>query len=110
MAAQVGRLAIVGAGIMGSAFAAGAISAGVIKRDDITIADVDAGKLEKLARELKVTIASDNASAARNADIVLIAVKPGIVPEVLDEIAGELTDNKLVISIAAGVKLATIES
>ena len=110
MADGVGRLTIIGAGAMGSAFAAGVISAGVLGKDDITLTDVDAAKLEKAKSDLGVSVTSDNAAAVRGANVVLIAVKPGIVPEALEQIGGALAKEQLVISIAAGVKLESIES
>ena len=110
MADAIGRLAVIGAGAMGSALAAGALAAGIVDKRGVTLTDVDVGRLDRISRELGVSVTSDNTAAARDADVVVIAVKPAVVPEVLDRISGELTPDKLIISIAAGVKLAAIES
>jgi pyrroline-5-carboxylate reductase len=56
-----------------------------------------------------VRFAASNAAAAREAQIVILSVKPQAMNKLLDEIAGALDDTKLVISIAAGVPIAAIE-
>ncbi len=109
MADGIGRLTIIGAGAMGSAFATGVISARVFAKEDIALTDVDAAKLEKAKSDLGVWVTSDNVAAVRGANVVLIAVKPAVVPEVLDQIAGTITGEQLVISIAAGVTLESIQ-
>lgn len=50
-----------------------------------------------------------NKDVVRSNEIVYLAVKPYIVPEVLGEIAEEVTSNNLIVSIAAGITLDTIE-
>ena len=107
---KIGRMTIIGAGAMGSAFAAGVISAGVFAKEDLTLTDTDLAKLDKIAKDLGVPVANDNAAAIKGADVVLIAVKPAIVPDVLEQISAALTRDQLVISIAAGVKLESIQS
>ncbi|OFX15183.1 MAG: pyrroline-5-carboxylate reductase [Armatimonadetes bacterium RBG_16_58_9] len=101
---------MIGGGAMGSAFAKGVIGAGVYKPGEVTIADVDADRLKQLTKELGATAAPDNKAAASGADVILIAVKPGYVKQVLGEIAGGLSRDQLIVSIAAGVKLDTITS
>ena len=107
---NLGKLAIIGAGAMGSAFTGGLIKAGLVSAGDVTLADVDADRLEKARGAFGVAVASDNAAAVRNADVVMVVVKPAQVTEVLTGIRGVLGAKQLVIVIAAGVKLETIES
>lgn len=95
---------------MGSAFAKGLIAAGLVDAASLTMADIDAARLGTLASELGVNTTSDNASAVRGADVVLLAVKPGLVPTVLSGVSGEIKAGQLIVSIAAGVKLQSIES
>ena len=104
------RLAIIGTGAMGSAFAEGVISSGLLQPGQLTMADVDASRLKDLAARLGAATAPDNAAAVRGAEIVLLAVKPATVTHVLGEIAGAVDHRALIVSIAAGVKLETIES
>ncbi len=103
------RLGIIGGGAMGEAFAGGVISSGWLKPTDITIADIDESRQERLREQLGVNVASDNVLTAANADIVLLAVKPSVVPTVLDTI-NEYLITQLVISIAAGVSLDAMQS
>lgn len=95
---------------MGAAFAKGVISSGVLQPDQVTIADVDESRLQGLARDLRVKVATDNVSAVKDADVILLAVKPPLVAGVAGRLAEVLTSNQLVLSIAAGVSLDQIEA
>jgi pyrroline-5-carboxylate reductase len=103
-------LCIIGGGAMGAAFAKGVVSSGAIRPQEVIVADVDEHRLRKLADELGVRVATNNTDAAKGAEIVLVAVKPGIVPPVVEAIASVVSGKQLVISIAAGVSLEAIES
>ena len=102
-------LCIIGGGAMGSAFAKGVISSGAMKPDEVVIADMDQARLGKLAAEIGVKVTADNTEAARGAGVILLAVKPPIVPDVAAQLASVITKDQLVVSIAAGVSLAAIE-
>lgn len=104
------KLGIIGGGAMGAAFTNGVVSSGVIGAGDVTVADFDQSKLDKLVKDLGVKVTTDNAIAARDADIILLAVKPAIVPVVLEGLASVVTSKQLIVSIAAGVSLEAIES
>jgi pyrroline-5-carboxylate reductase len=95
---------------MGSAFAEGVVSAGVVAPSDLTLADIDSARLSELAARLGVNVTSDNPAAVSDADVVLLAVKPALVESVLAGVRNVLTADKLVISIAAGIKIESIES
>lgn len=107
---DMGRLAIIGAGAMGSAFAGGVISSGLLRAEDVVVSDVDEAHLAEAASALGVVTTTDNSAAVRDADVVIIAVKPAMVRDVLSEIASALNEGHLVISLAAGVKLEAMES
>lgn len=95
---------------MGAAFAKGVIASGAMKADDVIVADLDKVCLERLNQNLGVSVTSDNNEAVKDADIILLAVKPAIVPGVVEGIATGVTSRQMVISIAAGVSLDKIES
>jgi pyrroline-5-carboxylate reductase len=104
-------IGLLGGGAMGEALAAGVLAAGVPK-GRVCAADPEAARREHLARALGVRTSAHNAEAAAS-DVVVIAVKPGLVRSVLSALGGP--DNSalakpLWISIAAGVSLAAIES
>jgi len=94
---------------MGSAFARGMVAAGLLRADAITMVDVDGSRLEELAAS-GYGVSADAGVAVRGADIVLVAVKPWVVGEVLESIASAVGSTQLVISIAAAVTVAEIES
>ena len=101
------KITIIGAGNMGGAIARGLAKGTVIPAADITVCDPSAEKLEALkAAYPDMQVSSDNRQAAARADIVLLAVKPWLVSDVLSEI--ELNGQQMLISIAAGVKLGEI--
>ena len=98
------RVAVIGLGKMGEAIARALVAKGF----EVLGADVLEEKKRLEALGIKVYV-NNNRAAAAEADVVLIAVKPGQVPHVLREIAGEVK-GKLLISIAAGVPTSLIES
>lgn len=104
-----GTLAIIGGGRMGEAIAAGLISAGAFDASDIVIAEPLSQRRTELVAAHGVRCVPDAAEAARGADIVILAVKPQVIDEVVDSISALLAE-ALVISIAAGVSCARLES
>ncbi len=93
---------------MGGLLASKLLSTGLFRQKEVLVTCKDAEKLEKLV-EQGATAKASNAEAVQQSDIVLLAVKPKDLPAVL----GELRDcccGKLVLSIAAGIKTATISA
>ncbi|MHB9035375.1 MAG: pyrroline-5-carboxylate reductase [Armatimonadota bacterium] len=107
---RIGRLAIIGAGAMGSAFAKGVISAGLVQPERVTMTDVDKARLDYVAGEWGVNVSQSHANAMANSDIVLLGVKPGVLLDILPELSEAVREGHLIISIAAGVRLESIES
>lgn len=101
------KIAIIGVGNMGSAIAVGLIKSGFMKPADIIVTDKKESTLSKM-KELGVTIAAENLDAAQIADVVLLAVKPYHIAQVIDEIKSELNTSKILISIVAGVGMVEI--
>ncbi len=66
-------------------------------------------RAQKLSQELGISVTTDNRQAAHKSDLVLLCVKPQTVREVTEEIAGEMTPGKQLISIAASVPTRYIE-
>lgn len=104
------RVAILGAGAMGSAIARGLLQAQTIPPQNLILYDIAWEYVQQLAQQLGVSLANSNSEAVQRAEVVLLAVKPQVLPEVLEEIAPEIQpDRHLVISIAAGIPLATLQ-
>jgi len=103
------KIAIIGGGKMGSIIAQGLIAYKTIPAESITVTDIDSARLDYLRSSLKLQVSSDNKKAAKNADIIILAVKPGHMPKTLKEISPVVTKSKMVISIAAGLTTDFIE-
>ena len=104
------KIAIIGAGNMGEALISGLIVSGSSKPKSIICTDVREAKLEEIKKEYDVRTTMNNLEAVEASDIIIYAVKPQIIAAVLKETAEKLDMSKLVISIAAGVPMAAIES
>ena len=101
-------MGFIGAGAMAEAIARGLIKAG-LSTEAISAADPDEARRDLFRRELGIPTGDDNRSVAESADILVLAVKPHVVPEVLGDLAGVVKPDQLVLSIAAGVTTPTIE-
>lgn len=114
MAEDLPSIAILGAGSMGGAILQGLVRSGRAPRIVVTNRTAaKAADLEGLAGVTSLALEHDpaaNTTAAAGADIVLIGVKPVMVPDLLREIAPVLRPGVIVVSLAAGVTLATFAS
>jgi pyrroline-5-carboxylate reductase len=101
---------LIGGGKMGSALLGGLLDAGW-DADGLAVAEVDSDRRRELEREFpKVRVVPSPAWAVADADVVVVAVKPGDVPASLAAAESSLHSDTLVLSIAAGVKIATLEA
>ena len=97
------KIAIIGAGAMGGAMADGFIKSGAVKPADISVANPTAQKLEHFALQ-GASVTTDNKTAAEGADIVIIAVKPWLVEQVVNELKPVLNyTRQTIITVAAGI-------
>jgi len=104
------KIAIIGTGNMGEALVSGLVGSGSSKPQNIICTDVRRHKLDDIKSKYKVRTTTSNLKAVAEADIIIYAVKPQIMAATLAETAAKLDMSKLVISIAAGVPLAAMES
>ncbi len=108
-------IAIIGTGSMGGAILSGLLQPGVSVTGGIRVTNRTAEKARPLASPTVTSYALEqtpegNALALAGARIVLIGVKPGMVPELLRSIAADLDPDALVVSVAAGVTTETMEA
>ncbi|MCC7493928.1 MAG: pyrroline-5-carboxylate reductase [Fimbriimonadaceae bacterium] len=106
---EPGNVAVLGVGAMGSALIRGWLDSGCLTAAQIRAYDVAAPKLVALAAELGIT-ALDSPAAAAGADLVVVAVKPADVAAALGQAIGDGPARPLVLSIAAGVTIASLEA
>ena len=97
------ELGIIGTGKIGSALLKRLISTNTIDRSKIIIFDIDENKRNKLSEEYKVEYAVSNEELARSSKYILVAVIPQVIDTVLKEIKTIITNEQVIISIAAGV-------
>ena len=106
------KIAIIGAGNMGGALARGLALGTLVQTSKIYISNPSTPKLEALKREFpEINITTDNREAARVADIVVIAVKPWKVEEVLREITPDMDyTRQAVASMVGGLGIAELSA
>ncbi|HXM96001.1 MAG TPA: pyrroline-5-carboxylate reductase [Candidatus Dormibacteraeota bacterium] len=103
------KLAVLGTGKLGGILLRAYLKQGLFTPKHVTATVKHPEKASKLAEELGINATTENRKAVRGADIVLLAVKPQVVGEVLTDIAPELTEKTLIISVAASVPTNYIE-
>ena len=103
------NLAVLGTGKLGSILLRAYLKQGLFPPKHVTATVRHEEKAALLAKELGVTVTTDNRKAVHDADIVLLGVKPQVVGDVLREIAPELGKDTLIISVAASVPTNYIE-
>lgn len=104
------KLTVIGAGNMSTALVDGIVKKGVVPAEDICVTDTDDAKIEK-AKSKGLNATKDNTEAAKNADVIIIAVKPNVYPTVVKELSElENKDEKIFVSIAPGIKIEQIKT
>ncbi len=103
------KIGIIGTGKMGGSLLKGILKAKIANPEDVYASDVYEPGLNALREELGINISTDNFETVSNCDVLIVAVKPQIIKNVLRDINSYL-ENKLVISIAAGITTEAIEA
>jgi pyrroline-5-carboxylate reductase len=106
---EIPEIAFLGAGQMAEAMIRGLVRAGV-RPTTLFASDIRQERLDYLASELGIQPCATNQEAMKAAEVVVIAVKPQDAPTLLLDMQAAAHPGHLVISIAAGVRLATIEA
>jgi pyrroline-5-carboxylate reductase len=104
------NVGILGIGNMGEALIQGLLHGHLCRPDQILCSDVRPERLKTIQEKYGVKTTSHNVEVVKQSDILILAVKPQIMKQVVDEIGQYLELSKLIISIAAGVPLGAIES
>jgi pyrroline-5-carboxylate reductase len=100
-------IAFIGGGQMAEAIIGGLVVGQVCRPDALYAADPLAARCDRLKSQFGIRVSSDNREAVASADVVILAVKPQSLPDVLKEIGADLK-GKVVISIVAGVTICAI--
>lgn len=107
MTSTSGGLAIIGCGKIGEALLSGLLR-GSAELSEITVVEHYPGRVAELTRRYGVRVV-EVAEAVRGANTILIAVKPQDIDPLLDELAGLVSAEHLIVSVAAGITTARIE-
>ncbi len=108
MDSQTHRLGFIGAGKLAGSVIRGLVRAKFCEPSQIIASEPSEQTRAVLQSETDVRVTTENAEVAKEAEIIFVGVKPGVVLTVLRELSGKI-DNKLAISLAAGVRLKSME-
>ncbi len=103
-------IGFLGAGKMGAALARGMLDAKLVRPGQIAMSEVDEARATTVANELRVRVLQDSRAVIADSDVVVLALKPGVVRQELPALADAITEDKLVVSIAAGVTLFELDA
>ena len=103
-------VAFIGAGAMGAAMIGGLAGGDEIEPGQVIASDRNEDRLALVRDQFGVRTTLCNREAARDADVVVLAVKPQVLPAVLSELQGRIRGGALAISIVAGASIATVAS
>lgn len=104
------KIGFIGGGNMARALARGLLGSGMSRTEQLRISEPSDERRRELAQELGVVVSADNRDVAGASDVVILAVKPQVLPDVLQELQPiARSESKLWISVAAGIATRTIE-
>ncbi|MCO5206546.1 MAG: pyrroline-5-carboxylate reductase [Anaerolineae bacterium] len=104
------KLAVIGTGVMGEAMIRGLIAQGSVEPHQITGTNALLDRNEEMQIKHHIHVTDDNAAAVESADIVIISVKPQVLPRIAPVINGKIRYDALVLSIIAGVPISALTS
>lgn len=102
------KVSFVGGGAMGEAMVRGIIGRAVAAPSDITVCDIDAQRRIAVSQAHGTAATAHCGTAVHNADVLVIAVKPQNLAQLMTDLSGTLEPGQLVLSIVAGASLATL--
>ena len=103
------KLGFIGTGNMATAMMGGILANGLAKADEVIGADPSEAGRKRVKEQYGIHVTADNKTAVRQADMIVLSVKPQFYAEVIGGIKDEITDGHLVITIAPGKTLAWLE-
>ncbi len=102
------KLAFIGGGVMGEAIIAGVLGKGLAKPEEVAVCDILPARREHLSKTYGVRATEGPAEAAAGAEVVILAVKPQEFAAAAQGLKGRFAAGQTVMSIMAGVTIATI--
>jgi pyrroline-5-carboxylate reductase len=102
------KISFIGGGNMGEAIIGALLEKKLCRPGDISASDISGPRLDYLKKKYNINVTADNSAAIKDKDVIVLAVKPQNINEVLAGLKGRLKPGQLVLSIAAGVKIGTL--
>ena len=100
------RIALVGAGVMAESIVAGLLNEGIVHSDQLVASHPREDRRVQLSAKYGIEVVESNAAAIAGADLVVLTIKPQMMPSVMADLADVLQPDQTVISIAAGTTIA----
>jgi len=102
------RLAFIGGGNMGEAMLSAVLDKGLTTPQAISVSDVNESRRQYIGQKYGVYVTGSNLEVLSRGDIVVLAIKPQNLAEVMAELNGQLKSNQMVLSIIAGARINTL--
>lgn len=103
------KVGFIGCGNMGGSMVGGLIKSGFLNADEIIVSTKTESSSQKIKDEFKVNVTLDSKLVAKESDVLVLAIKPYMYKEIIEEIKSELNTNKIIIAIAAGITINNME-
>ena len=103
------QIGFIGGGAMGEALMGGLLARKMLTPEQVTVFDVSRDRLQFLKERYGVAIGDSGQVVATASDILFLTIKPQVMASVLADIGKLVKQTTLVVSIAAGIKIATLE-
>ena len=105
------KIGFIGAGFMAQAMISGLLSSKTLKGENVYITNKsNIDKLKEIKDLWNVNTTTDKSFLVKETDIIVLAVRPGDVKEVLEEIKDFVSDSHLIITLAAGISISYIKN
>ena len=104
------RIGFIGCGNMGKAMVGGLINSGFSNPSNIIISTRTEESAKLIQEKYNVNVTTNNENVVKNSDVIFLAVKPNMYAKVIDELRKESLQEKLIITIAAGITISDMEA
>lgn len=102
------KLGFIGCGNMASAMIKGILNQGLVAKENITASAASQKTVDKVKNEFGITMTLDNKEVTKNADVLVFAIKPIFLEQVIKEVKDVVSKDTIILSIVAGKSLDTI--
>ena len=96
------NIGFIGAGNMASAIIGGIVKSKLLQPENIIASALRDSTLERVNKEFGIKVTKDSQQVVKESDIIFVSVKPNVYDEVLNQVKEFITNDKIIIAIAAG--------